>query len=81
MPVVIVHHMEGAFDRQQQAELIHDITKAFVKQGGDGIRPSMQVVINEHADGLWGVGGTVITIDEIYRRREERKAAKAKKGD
>lgn len=75
MPLVIVHHMAGAFDRRQQAELIRDITEAFVKQGGEGIRPSMQVAINEHADGLWGVGGSVVTIDEIYLRRAQRKAA------
>jgi 4-oxalocrotonate tautomerase len=72
MPFVSVQHLAGAFTRDQQTELIHDITEAFVRQGGEGIRPSLHITISEIASGLWGVGGKCLTIEEVERRRASR---------
>ena len=38
MPLVQVQHLAGAFTRQQQTALIRDITDAFVRVSGEGIR-------------------------------------------
>lgn len=81
MPFVGIHHMAGAFTRKQQEEMIEDITNAFIRQGGEGIRPSVQISISETADGLWGVGGKVVLLEDIERRRAERRAAAARQSE
>jgi len=58
--------------------LIHDSagrTGVGEGPGGEGIRPTVNVTVEEVADGLWSVGGTKLTIAEIERRRAERRAA------
>ncbi len=74
MPFVSVHHMEGVFTEEQRHSLIRDITEAYVRIGGEGIRPNVTVVINEVADGSWGEGGGVKTIATIEAVRAERAA-------
>jgi 4-oxalocrotonate tautomerase len=80
MPVITVQHLAGAFTRQQQNELMKDITEAVVRQGGEGIRPATIVVITEVADGLWSYGGNALTLAEVETRRKAR-AAKADTGN
>jgi 4-oxalocrotonate tautomerase len=75
MPFVSVQHLAGSFTHDQQAALIHDITEAFIRQGGEGIRPNVHVAITEIASGLWGAGGQVLTTEEIERRRAARQRA------
>lgn len=75
MPFVAVNHCEGAFTREQQHQLIRDITDAFVRIGGPGIRPTVIVTITEVADGLWGSGGEVLDLAAIQQMRAERAAA------
>jgi 4-oxalocrotonate tautomerase len=72
MPYVAVEHLEGAFTLEQQQQLMREITNAFVKVGGEGIRPNVTVVIREIADGRWAIGGEALTMDEVRRVREER---------
>jgi 4-oxalocrotonate tautomerase len=74
MPFVSVQHLAGAFTREQQVALIHDITEAFVRQGGEGIRPNVHIAIAEIASGLWGSGGESLTMEGIERRRAARQA-------
>lgn len=72
MPFVSVRHCAGAFTRKQQHELIRDITEAFCRIGGEGIRPQVTVVIDEVADGLWGDGGEILDLAAIERVRAQR---------
>jgi phenylpyruvate tautomerase PptA (4-oxalocrotonate tautomerase family) len=58
--------------------LIHDVTEAFVKVGGEGIRPNVIVAIHEVKSGLWGHGGEALTIELIEARRAARRAAAAR---
>jgi phenylpyruvate tautomerase PptA (4-oxalocrotonate tautomerase family) len=81
MPFVSVQHLAGAFTRDQQTELIRDITEAFVRQGGEGIRPSVHITIAEIASGLWGSGGKTLTIEEVERRRAARRHEAARPQD
>lgn len=75
MPLVQVQHLAGAFTREQQTALIHDITEAFVRVAGEGIRNNVLVTVSEVASGLWATGGRPLTIEEVERRRAERAAA------
>ena len=63
MPYIGVHHIAGAFTLSQQAEMVKDITDAVVKQGGEGIRPAVQIAFIETA--LWGSAGSSFTIEEV----------------
>jgi 4-oxalocrotonate tautomerase len=72
MPFVSVRLCEGAFSRDQHQQLIRDITDAFVRMGGEGIRPSVTVVVDEVADGLWGDGGEILDLEKISERRKHR---------
>jgi 4-oxalocrotonate tautomerase family enzyme len=76
VPFVSVRHCAGAFSRAQQQQLIRDITEAFVKIGGDGIRSQVVVLVDEVADGLWGNGGEILTLESIEKTRAARAAAK-----
>jgi len=75
MPQVMVRHLAGVFTRQQQHQLMDDILEAFVRIGGEGIRPTVNITVEEVSDGLWSVGGNKLTIEEIEARRKARREA------
>ena len=72
MPQVMVRHLAGVFTREQQTQLMQDMIDAFVRIGGEGIRPNVNVTIEEVASGLWSAGGHILTIEEIEQRRRDR---------
>jgi 4-oxalocrotonate tautomerase len=76
MPFINVQHLAGAFTIKQQEELIKDITEAFVRQAGEGIRPNVHMTITEIASGLclWASGGKPLTIEEVKARRAARES-------
>lgn len=78
MPQVMVRHLAGAFTREQQTQLMAEMIEAFVRVGGEGIRPNVNVTIEEVASGLWSAGGHVLTIQEIEERRRQRSESKGK---
>ena len=72
MPFVSVNHMAGAFTAEQTRSLVRDITEAYVRIGGEGIRPNVVVVINEVPDGRWASGGQMKTLAAVEAARAER---------
>ncbi len=72
MPQVMVRHLAGAFTREQQNRLMDDILEAFVRAGGEGLRPHVNITIEEVADGLWSAGGEKLTIAAVEARRRAR---------
>lgn len=72
MPLVQVQHLGGAFTREQQTALIKDITEAFVRVSGEGIRNNVLVTMVEIQSGLWATGGVPLTIEDVERRRAAR---------
>ncbi len=74
MPLVQVQHLAGSFTRDQQHALIHDITEAFIRISGEGIRNNVLVTVTEVASGLWATGGQPLTIEDIERRRATQSA-------
>ena len=75
MPFVNVQHMAGAFTAEHRESLIRDITEAYVRVGGEGIRPYVTVVINEVPDGCWGAAGEPKTLATVEAARVARSAA------
>jgi 4-oxalocrotonate tautomerase family enzyme len=75
MPIVTVKVLAGAFSEDQRHAMIDEITQAVVKVGGDGIRPSVHVLVEEVPSGMWGIGGARLTTEEIMARRRQRSAS------
>ena len=69
MPFVQIHHLAGSFTRDQQTALIRDVTEAFVRIAGEGIRNNVLVTVSEVKSGLWATGGRPLTVEDIERRR------------
>jgi len=69
MPLVQIQHLAGSFTRDQQTALIRDVTEAFVRISGEGIRNNVLVTVSEVQSGLWATGGRPLTIEDIERRR------------
>ena len=74
MPIVNIKVLEGAFTDQQKHAMIDEITNAMVKVGGEGMRPAIHVLVEDIASGMWGIGGNVLTKEEIAERRRQRTA-------
>ena len=72
MPFVDVKVLEGAFTRDQLQDIIRGVTDVFVSAGGEGIRQNVVVSVTETKSGLWGHGGTPLTIEMVAARRAER---------
>jgi 4-oxalocrotonate tautomerase len=72
MPIVTIKLMEGVFDKQTQEAMIDAVTDALCAVGGEGMRPAMNVLVEEVADGRWSVGGQTLRTQEILARRKQR---------
>jgi 4-oxalocrotonate tautomerase len=73
MPIVTIKVVEGVFDRGQQEAMIDAVTDAMCQVGGEGMRPAVQVLVEEVASGNWGIGGQKLRTEEILARRAKRK--------
>ena len=81
MPIATVQLLAGAFTREQKAQLLEDIADAFVRMGGDeAFRSRVHLTINEVQDGDWLVGGELLTLEAVERRRAARRAQSREDG-
>jgi 4-oxalocrotonate tautomerase len=65
MPLVNVKLIEGVFTSAQKQEMIRRITNALVSIEGERMRPVTWVVIDEVKSGEWGMGGDLLTADDV----------------
>ncbi|WP_339442935.1 MULTISPECIES: 4-oxalocrotonate tautomerase family protein [Pseudomonas] len=65
MPLVIIKGVEGVFTEEQKAEAIAKVTDAMVSVEGENMRGITWVVFEEVKSGSWGIGGKVITAQDI----------------
>lgn len=66
MPLVQISVPQGALTQSQKQQLVSRITDVVVDvEGIPQLRPSVHVLINEVADGGWGVGGRAWTLDAL----------------
>ncbi|MEU4530385.1 4-oxalocrotonate tautomerase [Micromonospora ureilytica] len=62
MPLVTVNVPEGTFSLAQKQKVVSGITDLLVEiEQVEDVRPYVTVLVNEIADGGWGVAGNVFT--------------------
>ena len=61
MPLITVKTIRGVFSPAQKQRIISDVTDAMVAIEGEALRPYTWVVLEEVADGEWGVAGNGLT--------------------
>ncbi len=65
MPMVDIHVIEGVFSSEQKQEMIKRITDTMIAIEGEGLREITWVRIREVNSGEWGMGGKLVTTDDV----------------
>ena len=65
MPLIEVKLIEGVFTKKQKEDMIHKLTDTMVEIEGENMRPVTSVVVEEIKSGDWGIGGKVLTTDDV----------------
>ncbi len=65
MPLVNVKIIEGVFSEAQKKEMVQKLTDTMVSIEGENMRKVTWVVIDEVKSGNWGIGGSVITTEDV----------------
>jgi 4-oxalocrotonate tautomerase len=65
MALIQVKVIEGVFTAPQKREIIERLTDAMVEIESESMRQATWCVIEEVASGDWGVGGQILTADDV----------------
>jgi len=65
MPLINVKFVEGVFDGEQKQQIIERLTDAMVSIEGEHMRAVTWCVLEEVASGDWGIGGNVLTTNQV----------------
>ena len=65
MPLVQIKGVAGYLSLEQKQELIRKVTDAVVSVEGEGLRPVTWVTIEDVEAGAWGVGGKIVTDEDL----------------
>jgi 4-oxalocrotonate tautomerase len=65
MAFIQVKLIAGVFTAPQKREIVERLTDAMVEIEGENMRQGTWCVIEEVADGQWGVGGQTLTADDV----------------
>ena len=65
MALTQVKLLEGVFTAPQKQEIIERLTDAMVEIEGENMRGTVWCVIEEVANGEWGIGGQTLTSDDV----------------
>jgi 4-oxalocrotonate tautomerase len=65
MPLINVKMVEGVWSAQQKREMIEKLTETMVSIEGEGMRDVTWVVIEEVSSGDWGIGGRLLTTENV----------------
>ena len=71
MPLVQIKGVGGYLSPGQKQELISRVTDAVVSVEGEKLRSVTWVTIEDVDTGSWGVGGKVVTADDLRRLASE----------
>jgi 4-oxalocrotonate tautomerase len=69
MPLAQVKVIKGVFTDDEKREMIERVSEAIVSVEGESLREKTVVIIDEVASGDWGVGGKVLTTEEVKEMR------------
>lgn len=67
MPLVQIKGVGGYLTCDQKRELIERVTDAVISVEGEKLRAVTWVTIEDVDAGSWGVGGKVVTADDLRR--------------
>jgi len=62
MPLVTINIIENVFTQEQKSEMIERITDVIVSIEGEAMRSIVWVMIEEVAEGNWGIGGQALNM-------------------
>ena len=65
MALIRVTLIAGVFTTPQKQELIERLTDAMVAIEGENMRQTVWCIVDEVASGEWGVGGRMLTADDL----------------
>ena len=65
MALIQVKLIAGVFTAPQKREIVERLTDVMVEIEGENMRQGIWCVIEEVADGEWGVGGQTLTADDV----------------
>ena len=57
----------GTLDAAQKAKIVHRTTDLYAEIYGERARPGTMVLIEEVADGGWGIGDHVLTLEQLQQ--------------
>ena len=65
MPHIQVHAIKDVFSSAQKKEVIEKLTDTMVAIEGEAMRGVTWVTFHEVASGDWGIGGKVLTTEDV----------------
>lgn len=65
MPFANLKVPAGLLDAEQKEHLVVKVTDLYAEIFGDGVRATTMVLVDEVADGGWGIRGEVLTLEKL----------------
>ena len=65
MPLINVKLIDGVFTPDQKTQIIERLTDAMVEIEGENTRLTVWCLIEEVANGEWGIGGQTFISDDV----------------
>jgi 4-oxalocrotonate tautomerase len=65
VPLIQVKVIKGVFTAPQKQEIVERLTEAMVEVEGENLRQMTWCVLEEVANGEWGIGGQILLADDI----------------
>ena len=69
MPLIQIKVVEGVLTTDEKSEMIGKVTDAVLSVYGENLRPHTWVMIEDVAEGQWGLGGTGLTTAAVQSLR------------
>jgi 4-oxalocrotonate tautomerase len=69
MPLVQIKVVEGVLTPDEKTQMISKVTDAVLSVYGEGLRPHTWVMVDDVAEGQWGLGGTGLTTAAVQDLR------------
>ncbi|AHH98128.1 4-oxalocrotonate tautomerase family protein [Kutzneria viridogrisea] len=70
MPFANLKVPAGLLTAEQKEDLITKVTDLYAETFGDRVRDNTMVLVDEVADGGWGIRGEVLTLAKLQRHGE-----------
>ncbi|RSD14105.1 tautomerase family protein [Amycolatopsis eburnea] len=67
MPFANLKVPAGTLSAEQKQTLVEKVTDLYADTFGDAVRDNTMVLVDEVADGGWGIRGEVLTLAKIQR--------------